>query len=162
MKPRIVVDDTPESFLIHWLVLEKECPVEIVTPPPVADRMIRAPYYEDGDVLLYDHPTLIQFLQERYPGEQLLPVDPIARAQIRQACTLIGEPDVDMIYEISKILKAGFEFMAGDSFTLLDIYIGTWMKEHVIDNVVSRQVFEYWKRISNRSAFRIASDVYVY
>jgi len=160
MKPTIVVDDTPESTLVHWLVLEKECPIEIVTPPPVAERMIRAPYYEDGEVLLYDHATLIQFLQERYPGEQLLPVDPIVRAQIRQACTLIGEPDIDLITEIGLVLREGTDFMAGDSFTLLDIYIGTWLAEYVIDNEISAKVYSYWKRISGRTAFRVAHHVY--
>lgn len=160
MKPTIVVDDTPESVLIHWLVLEKECPIEVVTPPPVAERMIRAPYYEDGEVLLYDHATLIQFLQERYPGEQLLPADPIVRAQIRQACTLIGEPDIDLISEIELVLNEGTDYMAGDSFTLLDIYIGTWLAEHAVDNVLSRTVYSYWKRISSRTAFRIAHNVH--
>ena len=160
MKPTIVVDDTPESLLVHWLVLEKECPIEIITPPPVAERMIRAPYYEEGEVLLYDHATLIQFLQERYPGEQLLPADPIVRAQIRQACTLIGEPDIDLISEINLVLDENTDFMAGDSFTLLDIYIGTWMAEHVVDNELSAKVYSYWKRISSRTAFRIAYNVH--
>ncbi len=159
MKPTIVVDNTAESVLIHWLVLEKECPIEIVTPPPVAERMIRAPYYEEGEVLIYDHATLIQFLQERYPGEQLLPADPIVRAQIRQACTLIGEPDIDLISEIILVLHEGTDYMAGDSFTLLDIYIGTWLAEYVIDNEISAKVYSYWKRISSRTAFRIAHHV---
>ncbi len=128
MKPIIVVDHTAESFLVHWLVLEKECPIEVVTPPPVAERMIRAPYYEDGEVLLYDHATLIQFLQERYPGEQLLPAAPVSRAQIRQACTYVNEPDVDVFSEIEAIMDTGSLYAAGDQFTLLDIYLVFYRK----------------------------------
>jgi len=157
MNPTIVVDHSQESLLIHWLVLEKDCPLDIVSPVPVAERMVRAPYYEDGDVLIYDHTTLVQFLQERYPGEQLLPSDPIVRAQIRQACTLVQEPDVDLIEEIEEILSSGTEFIAGKCFTILDIYIGTWLSEYVLTNDVSALVYSYWKRISNRTAFRIAT-----
>ena len=160
MKPAIVVDNTLESTLIHWLVLEKECPLDVVHRSPFAMDLVKEPYYEDGDVLLYDQATLVQFLQERYPGEQLLPVDPIVRAQIRQACTLIGEPDIDLITEIGLVLREGTDFMAGDSFTLLDIYIGTWLAEYVIDNEISAKVYSYWKRISGRTAFRIAHNVY--
>jgi glutathione S-transferase len=50
--------------------------------------------------------------------------------------------------------------MAGREFTLLDIYIGTWMAEYVLENDVSAAVYEYWKRISSRTAFRIAANVY--
>lgn len=147
---------------MHWLVLEKECPLDVTSDQPLAVRMVRAPYYEDGDVLIYDHQTLVQFLQERYPGEQLLPVDPVLRAQIRQACTLINEPDVSMIREIQEVLSSGCDYMAGSEFTLLDIYVGTWLSEYVADNDISQAVYldAYWKRISSREAFRIANNVY--
>jgi glutathione S-transferase len=161
MRPTIVADYKPESFLVHWLVLEKECPLDVVTESPIRGAIqVKAPYYEDGDILIYDLPTLVQFLQERYPGEQLLPADPVSRAQIRQACTLIGEPDIDLITEIDAILDTGSQYMAGREFTLLDIYIGTWMAEYVLENDVSAAVYEYWKRISSRAAFRIAANVY--
>ena len=161
MKPTIVADDRPESLLIHWLALEKECPLDVVRENPFrGTEQVKAPYYKDGDILIYDHATLVQFLQERYPGEQLLPADPVSRAQIRQACTLIGEPDIDLITEIDAILDTGSEYMAGDEFTLLDIYIGTWLSEYVLENDVSAAVYEYWKRISSRTAFRIAANVY--
>jgi len=157
MEPKIVTDDCPDSFLIHWLVLEKECPLTVEYSP---FSEVKAPYYEDGDVLIYDAVTLVQFLQERYPGEQLLPADPVSRAQIRQACTLTSEKDVDLIPEIEAILNTGSEFMAGRTFTLLDIYIGTWLSKYVLTNDVSAVVYSYWKRISGRTAFRIAADVY--
>lgn len=158
MRPTIVADYKSESFLVHWLVLEKECPLEVEAQSP-ADT-VKAPYYLDGDILIYDLPTLVQFLQERYPGEQLLPADPVSRAQIRQACTLIGEPDIDFVTEVEAILDTGSEYMAGRDFTLLDIYIGTWLSEYVLENDVSAAVYSYWKRISSRTAFRIAANVY--
>lgn len=157
MEPTIVIDYSPDSFLIHWLVLEKECPLTVQYD---LASTVKAPYYQAGDVLIYDPATLVQFLQERYPGEQLLPADPVSRAQIRQACTITSDPDVDLIGEISQILDTGSEYMAGRSFTLLDIYIGTWLTEYVETNEVSAAVYSYWKRVSSRTAFRIAANVY--
>lgn len=161
MKPTIAVDHTLESLLIHWLVLEKECPLDVITPGPYSEPMVKFPFYQDGDILIYDHAVLVQFLQERYPGEQLLPIDPVTRAQIRQACALVRDPDTDLIQEICQILNTGSKYMTGDEFTLLDIYIGTWLSEYVADNDISQAVYldAYWKRISSRTAFRIASNV---
>jgi len=158
MEPKIVTDGSPDSFLIHWLVLEKECPLTVEFD---MFSEMKAPFYQDGDILIYDPATLVQFLQERYPGEQLLPADPVSRAQIRQACTLTGEPDIDLVTEIEAILDTGSEYMAGRTFTLLDIYIGTWLSEYVQSNSVcsTSVLHHYWKRISNRPAFRKAADV---
>ena len=156
MKPTIVVDHSPESLLIHWFVLEKQCPLDV----ELQERtdLVRAPYYIDGDVLIYDLPTLIQFLQERYPGEQLLPADPVSRAQIRQACTLISEPDVDTLAEIEEILDHDVEFITGRKFTLLDIFVTVWLSEHY--TLDSSSVRSYWERLSHRETFRKAADVY--
>jgi glutathione S-transferase len=153
MRPTIVVDYKSESFLVHWLVLEKECPLDVVSD---YCSEYRAPYYQDGEVLIYDLATLVQFLQERYPGEQLLPSDPVSRAQIRQACTLIREPDVDMFSEVEEILDTGSEYLAGREFTLLDIYVGVWLSEnYTLDN---SSVRSYWERLSKRPAFIKASQ----
>ena len=157
MEPTIVADYSLDSFLVHWLILEKECPLTVTYD---ATSIVKAPYYQAGDVLIYDAATLVQFLQERYPGEQLLPSDPVSRAQIRQACTLVNDPDIDLIAEVEAILDTGSEFMTGRMFTLLDIYIGTWLSEYVLEHDVSAAVYEYWKRISGRTAFRIASNVH--
>jgi len=155
MEPTIVIDNSLDSFLIHWLVLEKECPLAVQYS---LLSEVKAPYYQAGDVLIYDAVTLVQFLQERYPGEQLLPADPVSRAQIRQACALINEPDVDMIAELEEILGTGSNYIAGREFTLLDIYIGTWLSEYVLTNIVTASVGSYWRRISSRPAFIKASQ----
>ena len=157
MEPTIVVDHSLDSLLIHWLVLEKECPLKI-TEEHFSE--VKPPYYQGGDVLIYDAATLVQFLQERYPGEQLLPSDPLSRAQIRQACTLVGDPKVDVFTEVEEVLNTGAPYMAGSTFTLLDIYVGTWLSEYVVTNNVTAAVYKYWKRISSRPAFRIAENVY--
>ena len=153
MEPTLVADYSLDSLLIHWLVLEKECPLKVEYK---VDTLVKPPYYEDGDVLIYDAATLVQFLQERYPGEQLLPSDPVSRAQIRQACTLISEPEVDIFSEVEEILDTGSEYLAGRQFTLLDIYIGVWLSEnYTLDN---SSVRSYWERISTRSAYMEASQ----
>lgn len=162
MKPTITVDLSLNSLLIHWLVLEKDCPLDVIGAVANSEPMVKCPFYQDGDVLIYDQAVLVQFLQERYPGEQLLPVDPVTRAQIRQACTIVNDPSSNMIREICEVLSSRSKYMAGDKFTLLDIYIGTWLFEYVADHDISQAAYldAYWKRISNRPAFRIASNVY--
>ena len=152
MEPMIVVDGHPDSLLIHWLVLEKECPLTVTYD---LTSTVKAPYYQAGDILIYDAATLVQFLQERYPGEQLLPSDPVSRAQIRQACTLINDPDVDLFSELEQILDTGSKYLAGREFTLLDIYVGVWLSEnYTLDN---SSVRSYWERISSRPAYMEAS-----
>jgi len=153
MKPTIVIDYTPDSLLMHWLVLEKECPLDVEYR---LDTLVRPPYYIDGEVLIYDKATLVQFLQERYPGEQLMPPDPVSRAQIRQVCTLLSEPDVDIFSEVEEILNTGSEYLAGREFTLLDIYVGVWLSENY--TLDSSSVRSYWERISTRPAFIKASQ----
>jgi len=148
MKPTIVIDQTLESFRMHWLVLEKECPLEVTFDPY---SKYTAPFYQDGDILIYDHSTLVQFLQERYPGEQLMPADPVSRAQIRQVCAMIDESDIDIFSEAEEILNTGSEYLAGREFTLLDIYVGAWLSEnYTLDN---SSVRSYWRRISSRPAY---------
>lgn len=153
MKPTLVIDYSPDSLLIHWLVLEKECPLEVQMQDMFSSEdVVKAPYYRDGDILIYDHATLVQFLQERYPGEQLLPPDPVSRAQIRQMCTLTSEPGLDLMPEIDAILGSGLKYLAGSGgFTLLDIYIGAWLSERVTE--MPARVSDYWKRISSRPAY---------
>lgn len=153
MEPTIVVDYRPESLLIHWLVLEKECPLDVVRQVPLDE--LKAPYYIAGDVLIYDHTTLVAFLHERYPGEQLMPPDPVSRAQIRQACTLIDDPSVDTFSEIEKVMDTGSPYLAGREFTMLDIYAGVWLSENYTLDLSS--VRSYWNRLSGREAFRIAA-----
>jgi len=157
MRPSIVVDRTIASFLMHWLVLEKECPIDVVRQE-FSPRLVTAPYYEDGEVVIYDHNTLVQFLQERYPGIQLMPADPIHRAQIRQACAMVLENNLDMMAELDEILATGSPWAAGKEFSLLDIYIGTWLSEYVMKHDLTARVAQYWKRISSRPAFRIVDS----
>ena len=118
--------------------------------------MVKPPFYKDEDILLYDHATLVQFLQERYPGEQLLPADPVSRAQIRQACTYIAEPDIDIFAEIEAIMDTGTLYAAGDQLTLLDLYLGVWLHENYTPD--NSSVRSYWERLSSRSAFRKATS----
>lgn len=153
MEPTLVTDSSPNSLLIHWLALEKDCPLKIERRRVT---LVSPPYYQAGSILIYDFVTLIQFLQERFPGEQLLPSDPVSRAQIRQACTIVNEPKVDLFREIETILDTGSQYLAGRVFTLLDIYMGVWLNEnYTLDN---SSVRSYWERLSNRPAFIKASQ----
>lgn len=149
MKPALVIDYSDDSLIMHWLVLEKDCPLD-VRAQELTDT-VKAPYYIDGDILIYDHWTLVQFLQERYPGEQLMPAEPVSRAQVRQACTLMSEPDVDVFREVEAIMDTGSDYMTGREFTLLDIYVGAWLADNY--KFDSSSVRSYWEKISSRPAY---------
>ena len=152
MKPAVVVDHTSDSFLLHWLVLEKECPLEIELDAGL--RPVRAPYYHDSEVVIADHATLIQFLQERYPGIQLLPTDPVPRAQIRQACQMVRDREKGLKRQILDVLAAGGPWMLGREFTLLDVYVGSWLMDRDVPK--SGLLHDYYKRLLGREAFRTA------
>ena len=154
MKPILVADYSWDSFLIHWLILEKECPLDVVYPHQRYDvPLFKGPYYHAGDILIYDHAALVQFLQERYPGEQLLPADPVSRAQVRQACAIVSDPEVDLAAEVAEIVSTGSTYMTGRDFTLLDIYVGTRLSTL---QEIPPAIADYWKRIISRPAYKVA------
>ncbi|WP_108649894.1 maleylacetoacetate isomerase [Dongshaea marina] len=48
------------------------------------------PALEDGEVLLTQSSAILEYLEESYPREPLLPRDPLARARAREISALIG------------------------------------------------------------------------
>lgn len=158
MEPTLVVDHTRDSLLLHWLALEKECPLDIVPEhyvTPVSGQL-PPPYYADGEVYVYDHYTLVQFLQERYPGITLMPSDPSMRAVVRQACRTVRE-EGNVHDELHAVLGAQ-PYVGGDQFSIVDVYVGAWLSDYVLEHEVSKRVSDYWKLISNRPAYKEACN----
>lgn len=141
-----------DSHITTWLVAEKEAPIRIKTVPRQGIKPAEPPYYMDDDVLVSEHYTLIQFLQERYPGEQLMPHDPIARAQMRQVCHDIREGE-DLWPQFEAILRTGTPYLAGREFSIVDIYAGAWMTQRSIEAVVTKEVLTYYNRLRARPGY---------
>lgn len=124
--------------------------------------MMATPYMQDRDLNLVEHEPLVHYLQERYPGEPLLPADPKIRAQIRQICTLIRRGIEDFAKEMNEMLSHGNPFITGDQFTLADIYAGARLYE--IEQALPcafvgyKYVHSYYNRLTERAAFKEATE----
>ena len=77
-----------DSLVLRWLALEKRCPIQHRIVQTFERDLTPLPSMQDRDLFLIEHETIVQYLQERYPGETLLPSDPKIRAQLRQICAL--------------------------------------------------------------------------
>ncbi|MEX0951081.1 MAG: glutathione S-transferase N-terminal domain-containing protein [Gammaproteobacteria bacterium] len=84
----------PSGHAARIVLAEKDISVEIeyvdANDPPQELREIN-PYggsltLMDRDLVLYDLPIILEYLDERFPHPPLMPVDPVARATNRQLC----------------------------------------------------------------------------
>ena len=140
------------------------------------------PVLVDRDVCLYDSVTLMEYLDERFPHPPLLPVYPVARANIRlyikrienDWCSLFDQI-IDgnlketaekkakkqlksLIIGVIPIFKEKAFFM-NDEFSLVDCCIAPilWrlplLKIEVPNDVKHRPLNEYMKSVFTRKAF---------
>jgi len=163
MEPTLFSDRfSYDSVVIRWMAIEKECQVTHRVIEPYEITMIATPYMQDRDLNLVEHEPLVQYLQERYPGDPLLPADPKIRAQIRQICTLIRHGIEDFVVEMNEMLSHDNPFITGDEFTLADIYAGARLYE--IEQVLPcafveyKYVYDYYDRLTDRVAFKEATE----
>jgi glutathione S-transferase len=141
------------------MALEKECHLTHRVVEPYEVTMSPLPCLQDRELNLVAHDPLVQYLQERYPGEQLLPADPKVRAQIRQICSLIRDDEEDFIDSLSLILGPRLGYIAGEEFTLADVYAGVRihrMADRYYD--LPENVQDYYQRLAGRKAFKEATD----
>ena len=140
------------------------------------------PVLVDRDVCLYDSVTLMEYLDERFPHPPLLPVYPVARAQIRLFIQRI-ERDWCLLFDplFNKDLSAKEEkkakqklkshllstvpifkekdFFMSDEFTIVDCCIAPilWRLPYVGINLEekmkTRPLHQYMKRVCTRPAF---------
>ena len=146
-----------DSLVVRWMAIEKECRLVHRVVETFEVTMTPLPCLQDRDLNLVSHEPMIQYLQERYPGDPLLPADPKVRAQIRQICWLIRENQEDFIGDLSLILGPRRGYLAGTEFTLADVYAGTRL--HLLpygQKGVPHNVQDYYIRLAGREAFKEA------
>lgn len=149
-------EDSFDSVVLRWIVLEKECPIVVRTLIASARNTVRLPYFQDRSLALFDHNVVLQYLQERYPGEELLPSDPQLRGQIRQICTLIRETEDSIVSDLDSMLREN-EYLAGPEFTLADVYAGAWLQTTCdLPKALPIRVDNYRTRLAARPAYREA------
>lgn len=87
---------------VKFALVEKQLPwrVERVAPgdlwrkPPTMlarHPLGKVPWIADGDHVIWDSTVILEYLEEAYPTQPLLPTDPLARARVRMLETFIDE-----------------------------------------------------------------------
>jgi glutathione S-transferase len=143
-----------DSLVLRWMALEKECPIEFEITHGFLDPLVPVPNMQDRGLFLVEHEAIVQYLQERYPGETLLPGDPKIRAQLRQICSFVRAGVEDLESQMNTILPAS-GYLTGDQFTLADIYIGARLHERR-NKGLTKKVDNYYLRLAGREAFKEA------
>ena len=136
------------------------------------------PVLVDRDVCLYDSVTLMEYLDERFPHPPLLPVYPVARANIRM---YIKRIELDWCSLFDQILEGNLKetaekkakkqligaipifkekaFFMNDEFSLVDCCIAPilWrlplLRIEVPNDAKHRPLNEYMKNVFTRKAF---------
>jgi len=145
-----------DGMVLHWIILEKECPVVTKTLTSSPRNTVKLPYFQDRNFALFDHSVVLQYLQERYPGEELLPSDPQLRGQIRQICMFLRDADSTegIVNDLDEMLR-GNEYLVGHAFSLADVYAGTWLqKNRGLPAALPTRVDNYWKKLATRPAYK--------
>lgn len=178
------------SHRVRMVLAEKGVGVEIVTVDPqnLPHELSEAnPYHSlptllDRDLTIYEPQVMMEYLDERFPHPPLLPVYPVARAEIRQymhrveqdwcplVATLLRSRSKDQVANARKELMqslmgvapifADKAFFMSDDFSLLDCCLVPilWrLPSFDIQIPSTRQtqpLLDYMQRVFNRESFQ--------
>ena len=178
------------SHRVRMVLAEKGVGVEIVTVDPqnLPHELSEAnPYHSlptllDRDLTIYEPQVMMEYLDERFPHPPLLPVYPVARAEIRQymhrveqdwcplVATLLRSRSKDQVANARKELMqslmgvapifADKAFFMSDDFSLLDCCLVPilWrLPSFDIQLPRTRQtqpLLDYMQRVFNRESFQ--------
>ncbi len=178
------------SHRVRIVLAEKGVTVDIIHADPqnIPQELLESnPYHSlptlvDRDLVLYQTQVMMEYLDERFPHPPLLPVYPVARAEIRQFIhrvesewspqvdTILGGRESARVADARKRLSSGLiaiapiftdkNYFMSDEFTLVDCCLGPilWrLKLLGIELPANRQtvpLIEYMKRVFSRDSFR--------
>ncbi len=180
--------DEPWSHRARIVLAEKELlpGIEIIDVLPgrfPEDLYDLNPYHSvptlvDRDLVLYDSRVIIEYLDERFPHPPLMPVDPVARAQVRLALYRIErdwyglmtrierEEDLKAQVKLRKDLRDTVHqaeqlfglkpFFLSDEFSLMDATIAPvlWRLQSWEGGLVAPAVLRYAAAVFSRPSFR--------
>ncbi len=178
------------SHRVRIVLAEKGVTVDIIHTDPqnIPQELIETNPYQslptlvDRDLVLYQTQVMMEYLDERFPHPPLLPVYPVARAEIRQFIhrvesewspqvdTILGGRESARVTEARKRLSSGLiaiapifsdkSYFMSDEFTLVDCCLGPILwRLHIlgIELPANRQtvpLIEYMNRVFSRDSFR--------
>ncbi len=76
----------------------------------------RVPYFIDGDVEIGQSPAILEYLEEAYPEQALLPSGAADRAYVRQLTNVIG-CDIHPLNNLSVLMRLKSQFGADEAAT---------------------------------------------
>jgi stringent starvation protein A len=175
------------SHMVRIVLAEKAISVDILhvdLDNPPEDLLELNPYsivptLTDRDLVLYQAPIIMEYLDERFPHPPLLPVYPIARAKYR---LMMHRIEQDWFFHVNKIEKGSkpenddarkalrdqliqlipvfneMPYFLSEEFSLVDCHIGPllWRLQHYQIDLPknAKPIHEYAKRIFNRPSFQ--------
>lgn len=178
------------SHRVRMVLAEKGVSVEVVTVDPQnlpaevleANPYASLPTLTDRDLSIYESRIMMEYLDERFPHPPLLPVYPVARAEIRQYMhrveedwcplvdTLLHSRNKDQVANARKQLTEGLTavapifadkpFFMSPDFSLLDCCLAPilWRLPsfdiHLQATRQTQPLLDYMQRIFTRESFQ--------
>ena len=138
----------------------------------------RVPVFVERDLVLYEANIIIEYIEERYPHPQLMPLDPQSRARARQLLLTMEQelyshvrglemnaksPESarahlrDRLIELSGLLNKQ-KYMLGDAFSVVDVALAPllWRVDHYGIELPKKMVeplMSYAQRLFSRQGF---------
>ncbi len=133
-RPTLYVSESLESQRVTALFAEKGSPVPVVYLDHEVEKLLNAadvggryPVLVDRGLVVFGSP-LDEYIHERWPGPQLLPIDPIHRAQARMLENWVREwYDADgfaktkHLREVESVFDANNKFFFGPQVSVVDV-----------------------------------------
>lgn len=168
-KPTLYATDTLESKRVRAMLGEKGKPIEVVR---VTDEIKEAldeinaegvyPLLVDRGLVAYGH-ALEEFIHERWPGPQLLPLDPLQRAQARMLAELIrswygldGFAKMKHLREVESAFEPTHRFFFGPQVSVVDIALIPLLHDFPF-RPLSQHFAQYIERLQSLDAYREAA-----
>lgn len=86
----------------------------------------RVPFFQDDELAISQSPAILEYLEEAYPADPLLPDTIKGRALVRQLASLIG-CDIHPLNNLSVLLKLKHDFGADQA--AVDAWYHSWIIE---------------------------------
>ena len=134
-RPTLYVKSTLEGARVRNLLVAKGLPAEVVeiTCPEQEDALAEInaegvyPVLVDRELVVYG-PALDEYVHERWPGPQLMPQEPIARAQARMLALWVKgwygrsrQEQLAHLRGVEAVFQPGNKYFFGDQPTVVDI-----------------------------------------
>ena len=138
----------------------------------------RVPVFVERDLVLYEANTINEYIEERFPHPQLMPLDPQNRARARQLLFTMEQELYSHVHALEKNLKSAEvarahvrdrlielsgmlskqKYMLADEFSMPDVALAPllWRLDHYgieLPKKVAEPLLNYAQRVFSRKGF---------